>query len=78
MRVTPFVQPTFVHQSVSWESVDGDWRVSDQSSSRAVQYWFGFSLATSRSAVVARLRPARGQERREFSIGVVTAFGRRE
>ena len=78
VRVTPFVQPMFVRQNVSWESVDGDWRVSDQSSSRAVQYWFGISLATSRSAVVARLRPARGQERREFSIGVVTAFGRRE
>jgi hypothetical protein len=76
-RVTPFVEPLFARRNVSWQSVDGSWRVAGNESASEAQFWLGLSFATPRSAVVARLRPKRGSAPREFSVGIVTAFGGR-
>jgi hypothetical protein len=75
-RITPFVEPTLVRRRVSWESVDSSWRVSSADAANQTQLWLGVSVATSRSAVVARFRPKRGEEPREIGVGIVTAFGK--
>jgi hypothetical protein len=70
------VEPTLVRRRVSWESVDSSWRVSSADAANQMQLWLGVSVATSRSAVVARFRPKRGEEPREIGVGIVTAFGK--
>jgi hypothetical protein len=74
--LTPFLEPLLVRQNVSWESIASSWVLHGEGSDNQTQLWFGVSIATSRSAVVARFRPKRGNDPREIGVGVVTAFGK--
>jgi hypothetical protein len=72
----PFVEPLLVRQNVSWESIASSWVLHGEGSDNQTQVWLGVSIAMSRTAVVARFRPKRGSDPREFGVGVVTAFGK--
>jgi hypothetical protein len=73
-HVTPFVEPVFVHRSVSWESIDS-WLVTGEEVRSELQFWLGASLTTPRGAVIGRLRPVGGT--RELALGFVTGGGRK-
>jgi len=71
----PFVQPMVVRRSVSWRSTEAGWAVVDDEAATSAQLWLGMSLATRRSAAIARFRPGSNGRRAEIELGVVSRLG---